>query len=95
MKLVIWFAKNPIAANLLMLLIIAGGVLGLHQAKRYTFPPEPQNLLQITAAYPSAGPSEVEQALCIPIEEAIQELEGIKSIQSGTMRNCRRNRYVP
>ncbi len=82
MKLVIWFARNPIAANLLMLLIIAGGALGLYQAKRYTFPPEPQNLLQITAAYPSAGPSEVERALCIPIEEAIQELEGIKSIQS-------------
>ncbi len=82
MKLVIWFAKNPIAANLLMLLIMAGGAVGLYQAQRYTFPPEPQNLLQIVAAYPSAGPSEVERALCIPIEEAIQELEGIKSIQS-------------
>lgn len=82
MKLVIWFVKNPIAANLLMLLIMAGGAVGLYQAQRYTFPPEPQNLLQIVAAYPSAGPSEVERALCIPIEEAIQELEGIKSIQS-------------
>ncbi len=82
MKLIIWFARNPIAANFLMLLIIAGGTLGFFQSKRYTIPPEPQNQLQITAAYPSAGPSEVEHAVCIPIEEAIHELNGIKNINS-------------
>jgi hypothetical protein len=38
--------------------------------------------LQILAAYPGAGPGEVEQALCIPIEEAIHELEGIRHINS-------------
>lgn len=82
MKLIIWFARNPIAANFLMLLIIAGGISGLMMSKRYTVPPAPQNQLQIEIAYPSAGPSEVEQALCIPIEEAIHELEGIKAIHS-------------
>ncbi len=82
MKLIIWFARNPIAANFLMLLIIAGGLFGLNTSKKYTFPPEPQNQLQILAAYPGAGPGEVEQALCIPIEEAIHELEGIRHINS-------------
>lgn len=38
MKLIVWFARNPIAANFLMLLIIAGGILGLTIAKRYTIP---------------------------------------------------------
>ena len=82
MKLIIWFAKNPIAANFLMILIIAGGLLGISISKRYTVPPAPQNQLQIEIAYPSAGPAEVEQALCVPIEEAIHELEGIKNINS-------------
>ncbi|MDP3664113.1 MAG: efflux RND transporter permease subunit [Nitrosomonas sp.] len=82
MKLIIWIARNPIAANFLMLLIIAGGMSGLMISKRYTVPPAPQNQLKIEIAYPSAGPSEVEQALCIPIEEAIHELEGIKAIHS-------------
>ena len=82
MKLIIWFAKNPIAANFLMVVIIAGGLLGLSVAKRYTLPPIPQNQLEIDILYPNAGPSEVEQALCIPIEEAIYVLEGIKNINS-------------
>ncbi len=82
MKLVTWFAKNPIAANFLMLVIVAGGILGFFQSKRYTIPPQPQDQIQITAAYPGAGPSEVEHAVCIPIEEAIHELNGIKNINS-------------
>lgn len=82
MKLIIWFARNPIAANFLMLLIIAGGVLGLTISKRHTVPPAPQNQLQIEINYPGAGPAEVEQALCIPIEEAIHDLEGMRHLNS-------------
>lgn len=82
MNLIVWFARNPIAANFLMLLIIAGGLLGLSIAKRYTVPPAPQNQLQIEIAYPGASPAEVERALCIPIEEAIHDLEGIRRINA-------------
>ncbi|SFM28361.1 efflux RND transporter permease subunit [Nitrosomonas communis] len=82
MKLIIWFARNPIAANFLMLIIIAGGLMGLTVSKRYTVPPAPQNQLKIEIAYPGAGPAEVEQALCIPIEEAIHDLEGIRHINA-------------
>ena len=85
MKLIIWFVKNPIAANFLMIIIIAGGALGLSVVDRYTLPPAPQNQLEIDILYPNAGPSEVEQALCIPIEEAIYVLEGIKNINSFAM----------
>ncbi|UJP00951.1 MAG: efflux RND transporter permease subunit, partial [Nitrosomonas sp.] len=82
MKLIVWFARNPIAANFLMLLIIAGGILGLTIAKRYTIPPAPQNQLQIEIEYPGAGPAEVERALCIPIETAMHDLEGIRQINA-------------
>ncbi len=82
MKLIIWFARNPIAANFLMLIIIAGGLMGLTVAKRHTVPPAPQNQLKIEIAYPGAGPAEVELALCIPVEEAIHDLEGIRHINA-------------
>jgi len=82
MKLIVWFVRNPIAANLLMMLIIVGGLLGLSLSKRYTVPPAPQNQLQIEIAYPGASPAEVEQALCIPIEEAIHDLERIRHINA-------------
>ena len=82
MKLIIWFARNPIAANLLMLIIVAGGLMGLTVSKRHTVPPAPQNQLKIEIDYPGAGPAEVEQALCIPIEEAIHDLEGIRHINT-------------
>lgn len=82
MKLIVWFAKNPIAANFLMLLIIAGGILGVTMAKRYTIPPAPQNQLQIEIDYPGASPAEAERALCIPIETAMHDLEGIRQINA-------------
>ncbi len=80
MKLIVWFARNPIAANFLMLIIIAGGVLGLSNAKRFVFPPEPQHQFMINTIYDGAGPSEMEQAICIPTEEALHDLEGIRHI---------------
>ncbi len=82
MKLIVWFARNPIAANFLMLLIIAGGILGLTIAKRHTIPPAPQNQLQIEIEYPGASPAEVERALCIPIETAMHDLEGVRQINA-------------
>ena len=82
MKLIIWFARNPVAANFLMLVIIAGGLLGLSISDRYTVPPAPQNQLQIGIAYPGVSPAEVERALCIPIEEAIHDLAGIRHINT-------------
>ena len=33
-----WFAKNPVAANLLMLLILAAGLLAAPQVKQEVFP---------------------------------------------------------
>lgn len=85
MKLIIWFAKNPIAANLLMMLIIAGGLVGISLSKQYFVPPAPQNQIVIEIAYPGASPAEVEQALCIPIEKAIHDLEGIKRINTSAI----------
>jgi len=78
-----WFARNPVAANLLMVIIIA---LGSHAAlKRIpleVFPSFESDMVTIGLSYRGATPAEVEQALVIRVEEAIADLDGIKEITS-------------
>ncbi len=75
-----WFAANPVAANLLMLLILTGGVLGMLGVDKEVFPRFNLHKIAITAIFPGAGPAEVEEAVCIPIEQAIQDVNGIKHL---------------
>ncbi len=77
-----WFASNGVAANLLMLLILAGGLITLPQIREEVFPEFSTDLLNVTVLYPGAAPEEVEQAVCVRIEEAIQSLTGVKRITS-------------
>jgi multidrug efflux pump subunit AcrB len=78
--LLAWFAGNPVAANLLMLLILTGGVLGLMNVDKEVFPRFSPHQIEITAIFPGAGPSEVEESVCIPIEEAVHDVSGIKHL---------------
>lgn len=72
-----WFADNPIAANLLMMLLLIGGLGSVSTIDKEIFPPFTLDLVRITVPYPGAGPVEVEQQICIRIEEALEGLEGI------------------
>ncbi len=78
--LLAWFADNPVAANLLMLVILAGGALGMIDVDKEVFPRFSPHQIEVTAIFPGAGPAEVEQSVCIPIEEAIHDLPGIKHL---------------
>jgi multidrug efflux pump subunit AcrB len=77
-----WFIDNPIAANLLMLFLLIGGALGVTALDKQFFPEFELNRVNITMAYPGAGPREVEEQICIRIEEAIHDLNGIREIRS-------------
>jgi len=81
-KIIEWFAKNPIAANLVLLLIIVGGLLTLSGIKQEVFPEIASDLITVSVPYLGAAPEEVEEAVCVRIEEEIQSLEGIKRITS-------------
>lgn len=78
--LLAWFAGNPVAANLLMLLILTGGVLGMIEVDKEVFPRFSPHQIEVKAIFPGAGPSEVEESICIPIEEAVHDLSGIKHL---------------
>ena len=77
-----WFIRNPIAANLLMILILVGGAFGLKSIGREVFPAIAVNMVEISMPYRGAGPREVEEQIVIRIEEAIYNLDGIKHINS-------------
>jgi multidrug efflux pump subunit AcrB len=81
-KIIEWFAKNPIAANLVLLLIIVGGLLTMSGIKQEVFPEIASDLITVSVPYLGAAPEEVEEAVCVLIEEEIQSLEGIKRISS-------------
>jgi multidrug efflux pump subunit AcrB len=80
--LIRWFVHNPIAANILMLALLLGGMMSFDGLKKEVFPQPDSNFIQITMAYPGASPGEVEQQIVIRIEEAIANLPGIFQIIS-------------
>ena len=82
-----WFVRNPIAANLLMLLILAAGIIGSLGMGKEVFPSTSINIIDISMPYPGAGPREVEEQIVVRIEEAIYTLEGIKHIRSQARQN--------
>lgn len=82
LSLIAWFAANPVAANLLMLIIFLGGIYSFRQIDKEVIPPIKPELIQVTATYPGAGPAEVEKTVCIPLEEAIHDLPGIQRLDT-------------
>ena len=77
-----WFAKNPVAANLLMVLLSVGGVLGALIVNQEEFPNIDVRAVSISVPYLGAAPTEVEKSVCVRIEEAIEGLEGIDKVRS-------------
>lgn len=80
--LIAWFASNPIAANLLMMLILIGGCGSLLVMDKDVFPRFLPHQIDVKAAYPGAGPLEIEESVCIRIEEAIYNLAGVKRLKT-------------
>lgn len=77
-----WMINNPIAANLLMVLLIIGGVLTTPSLDKQFFPTPELNQVSVTMPFPGAGPAEVEEQICVRIEEAVHDLNGVKEIRS-------------
>jgi len=77
-----WFVDNPVAANLLMWIFIAGGVSSLFSIHKEEFPNIEPGIVQISIPYLGAAPEEVESGVCIRVEEAVEGVQGIDSMRS-------------
>lgn len=80
--LIAWFAANHVAANLLMLMIIAFGVVSAVSIRKQTTPDFELNTIIVRVPYLGAAPQEVEEGVVVKIEEAIQDIDGIVEINS-------------
>ena len=80
--LIRWFAHNAVAANLLMGILVMAGMLTLPTIHLEEFPNIDIDAISITVPYLGAAPIEVEEAVCIRIEEAILGSEGIDTIKA-------------
>lgn len=77
-----WFIDNPVAANLLMIILLVGGTFSLVSMHKEEFPSIEPGIIQISVPYLGASPIEVERAVCIRIEEALEGLEGIEKLST-------------
>ncbi|WP_286765399.1 MULTISPECIES: efflux RND transporter permease subunit [Rhodopirellula] len=77
-----WMARNAIAANLLMLLLLGGGIWSAFAIQKEVFPQFQLDIVEVAVGYPGAAPEEVEQGILRPIEEAVRGVEGIREVTS-------------
>ena len=85
--IIAWFARNSIAANLLMFFILIGGGLTALTINKQMFPQLELNWISYAAPYPGAAPQEVEEGITIKIEEALKSVQGIKRVITYSNRN--------
>src|SRR4029079_3458301 len=102
-SLIHWWSRNRIAANFLMWALIAFGIVAWYRQRKEIFPEvsaggvsgnviyhdtAPADVISVTVIYPNAAPEEVEKGVCIPVEEAIATVDGIKRITSRAGENA-------
>ena len=80
--LIAWWARNPVAANLLMIGIIASGLLAYQGIEREFFESFSPSEVEITVTWQGAAPQEVEEQIIIRIEEALADLDNVESLRS-------------
>lgn len=77
-----WMASHPVAANLLMLGFILGGLMFINTMKQEVFPDFITDSVSINVVYTGADPEEIERSIILVIEDAVSGLEGIDEISS-------------
>ena len=77
-----WFVANPVAANLLMAFLLIAGYLSVAGIPKELLPRAESKVISFSMSYPGASPSEVQEGIVLKVEEAIQDIQGIKHVQS-------------
>lgn len=80
-----WMAANPVAANLIMLICLVGGLIMTTRIKQEVFPEFESEIVTVSVVYPGASPDEVEKGIVLAIEERVTGLDGVKKISSSSV----------
>ena len=82
-----WMAQNSVAANILMIVLVAGGLFSMCQVTQEVFPEADLPLVMVNVPYPGASPTEVEQGVILVVEEAVRGIDGVKQVRSTANEN--------
>jgi multidrug efflux pump subunit AcrB len=78
-----WMAGHSIAANLIMLACLIGGIVSLSSImQKEVFPDMQLDMVNVSVSYPGASPEEIERGVLLAIEEAVQGLDGVDEVTS-------------
>ena len=77
-----WFIRNPVAANLLMALVLFLGMMTVLTIRIEGFPRIPPESVNITTTYLGASTAQVDELVTQKIEKALEGLEGVRSVTS-------------
>ena len=86
-QLITYFIKYPITGNILMVVILILGFLGLNNMKSTFFPETETKLLAVQLVYPGASPEEIEEGVINKIEDNLKGLTGIDRVSSVSREN--------
>lgn len=77
-----WMAKNTVAANILMLILLVGGAFSAYLCKKELFPGFTLDMVSVTVIYPGANPEEIEKGVLLAVEDAVRSVDGVKRVTS-------------
>ncbi|MCB0321023.1 MAG: efflux RND transporter permease subunit, partial [Bdellovibrionales bacterium] len=77
-----WMAKNGVAANVLMIFLLVGGIIMAKNVKQEVFPEFTIDVVRISVPYPGASPAEVEKGILLSIEDVVRGLQGVRKVTS-------------
>ncbi|MCG8456199.1 MAG: efflux RND transporter permease subunit, partial [Holophagales bacterium] len=77
-----WFARNPVAANLLMVLLLLAGLFTVSEMRIESFPRIPPRSITISVVYPGATAVQVNEGVTEKIEQALEGLPGVRRTYS-------------
>ena len=80
--LIRWWVRNPVAANLLMLIIVTAGWLGLRDIEKEAFPSVQPDIVQVEVIWPGASPKEVEQQVIQRVEDVLKNVPNVYRVIS-------------
>ncbi|MEO0465545.1 MAG: efflux RND transporter permease subunit [Pseudomonadota bacterium] len=77
-----WWADNPVAANLLMIAILIGGIVSYVSIERELDPYVEFPAAEVVVTWQGASPQDVEEQIVVRLEEAVSGVEGLSRLWS-------------
>ncbi len=79
-----WMTKHRVTPNLIMLVLIIGGIIFATQIKQEVFPEFELDMIQVTVPYPGASPAEIEEGIVLAIEDEVRGIDGVDKVTSSS-----------